>query len=55
MPITLLTHPSTSGVLHAGLTNGEVWHTIDYGDNWQQLPFKFSGIWRSMIVMEAGK
>jgi hypothetical protein len=55
MPVTLLTHPSTSGQLYAGLTNGDVWHSADYGDNWQQLPFNFTAIRRSLIVLESGK
>jgi photosystem II stability/assembly factor-like uncharacterized protein len=55
MPIALLTHPSTSGQLYAGLTNGDVWHSDDYGDNWQQLPINFKCLWRSLIVLESGK
>lgn len=54
MPIALLTHPTTSGLLYAGLTNGEVWQSSDYGDTWEKLPFKFSGIWRSLILLESG-
>ncbi len=52
MPVTLLTHLSTSGQLYAGLTNGDVWHSNDYGDSWQKLPFNFSSIWRSLIVLD---
>jgi photosystem II stability/assembly factor-like uncharacterized protein len=52
MPIALRTHPSTSGLLYAGLTNGDVWHSNDYGDTWENLPFNFSGIWRSLIVLD---
>jgi photosystem II stability/assembly factor-like uncharacterized protein len=55
MPIVLLTHPSKSGLLYAGLTNGEVWHSNDYGDTWDKLSFNFTGIWRSLIVLESGK
>jgi photosystem II stability/assembly factor-like uncharacterized protein len=55
MPIVLLTHPNTAGQLYAGLTNGDVWHSADYGDNWQKLPYKFSSLWRSLIVVEAEK
>ena len=53
MPISLLTHPSISGQLYAGLTNGEVWQSSDYGDTWEKLPFNFTGIWRSLIVLES--
>jgi photosystem II stability/assembly factor-like uncharacterized protein len=52
MPIVLHTHPSRSGLLYAGLTNGEVWQSNDYGDTWEKLPFKFSSIWRSLVVLE---
>jgi hypothetical protein len=55
LPIALLTHPSTSGQLYAGLTNGDVWRSDDYGDNWEKLPFNFSAIRRSLIVLESGK
>ena len=52
MPIALITSPTESGQIYAGLTNGEVWHSEDYGDSWQQLPFKLPPIRRSMILIE---
>jgi photosystem II stability/assembly factor-like uncharacterized protein len=52
MPISLVTHPEISGQLYAGLTNGQVWFSEDYGDNWQQLPVKFSRIYRSLLVQD---
>jgi hypothetical protein len=52
MPIALLTHPSSSGLLYAGLTNGDVWQSNDYGDTWEKLPFNLTGIWRSLIVLD---
>lgn len=55
MPISLLTHPSSSGLIYAGLTNGDVWQSDNYGDTWQQLPFKFKGMRRSLIVLEPNK
>ncbi len=51
MPIALQTLPSAPGHLYAGLTNGEVWHTPDYGDAWEQLPFNLKGIWLSLLVL----
>lgn len=54
MPLSLITHPSTSGLIIAGLTNGEVWQSSDYGDNWQQLPIKFNGL-RRLLLVEPGK
>lgn len=55
MPIALRTHSSTSGLIYAGLTNGDVWRSNDYGDTWERMSFNFSGIWRSLIVLESGK
>jgi photosystem II stability/assembly factor-like uncharacterized protein len=52
MPVALVTDPDASGHLYAGLTNGDVWHTGDYGKAWQQLPFNLSRVAHSMIVLE---
>jgi photosystem II stability/assembly factor-like uncharacterized protein len=51
MPIALVTHPAISGQLYAGLTNGQIWFSNDYGDHWQQIPVKFSRIFRSMLIL----
>ncbi len=51
LPIALVTDPSAPGHLYAGLTYGDVWHSSDYGDKWQKLPFSLGRIWRSMIVI----
>ena len=53
MPIALLTSPTESGQLYAGLTNGEVWHSEDYGEAWQKYPFNLPPIRRSMIMIES--
>jgi photosystem II stability/assembly factor-like uncharacterized protein len=52
MPYALLTDPAAPGHLYAGLSNGDVWHTVDYGDNWQQLPLNLGRIARSMILLQ---
>jgi len=52
MPIALVTHPAAPGLLYAGLTNGQVWQSQDYGDHWQQLPFRFSRVGHSMLVLD---
>lgn len=49
-PTALVTVPGAGGHLYAGLYNGEVWHTADYGDTWEQLPFNLGSIWFSMVV-----
>jgi hypothetical protein len=50
MAYALLTDPSAPGHLYAGLSNGDIWHTADYGDNWQQLPLNLGGIHHSLVV-----
>jgi len=51
MAYALLTDPESPGHLYAGLSNGDVWHTADYGDHWQQLPFNLGRVSRSMIML----
>ncbi len=51
MPYTLLTDPDAPGHLYAGLSNGDVWHTANYGDHWQQLPFNLEAIRTAMIML----
>src|SRR5262245_58748557 len=51
MAYALLTDPDAPGHLYAGLSNGDVWHSADYGDSWQQLPFSLNGIQRTMIAL----
>lgn len=53
MPYALLTDPESPGHLYAGLSNGEVWHTEDHGERWQQLPFNLGRIARTMIMLES--
>lgn len=51
MAYALLTDPAAPGHLYAGLSNGDMWHTIDYGDTWQQLLFNLGTISPSMIML----
>ena len=51
MPYALLTDRETPGHLYAGLSNGDVWHTTDYGDHWQQLPVNMGTVWTAMIML----
>jgi len=51
MPIALETAPESPGHLYAGTTQGQVWHSADYGDSWQKLPFEFPAAWRSMLIL----
>lgn len=54
MPYALLTVRDAGGQLYAGLSNGDVWHTADYGDSWQRLPFNLGSIHRSLVMLPAG-
>jgi hypothetical protein len=51
MAYALITDPEAAGHLYAGLSNGDVWFTGDYGDSWQQLPFNLGGIHRTLIML----
>lgn len=51
MPYALLTDSSEPGYLYAGLSNGDIWHSANYGDTWQQLPLNLGGIYRSLIMI----
>lgn len=48
---TLVTLPGAPGHLCAGLGNGDVWYSEDYGDSWEKLPFNLQGIWSSLLVL----
>jgi photosystem II stability/assembly factor-like uncharacterized protein len=51
MAYALITDPAAPGHLYAGLSNGDVWHTADYGDDWVKLPFNLGGIHRTLIMV----
>lgn len=51
MPYALITDPAAPGHLYAGLSNGDVWHSMNHGDNWVQMPFNLGGIHRSLVMM----
>ncbi|GAB4573338.1 MAG: glycosyl hydrolase [Anaerolineae bacterium] len=51
MPYALVTDPAAPGHLYAGLSNGVIWHTADYGDSWQQLPVKLPGVHYSLVIL----
>ena len=55
MPYALLTDPSAPGQVYAGLSNGELWHSVDHGDTWQQLPFRLGGIHRALLLLPEKK
>jgi len=51
MAYALVTVPGAPGHLYAGLSNGDVWHTSDYGDCWQQIPVNLGRIQYSMVIL----
>jgi photosystem II stability/assembly factor-like uncharacterized protein len=51
MPVTLVTIPGETGHLYVGTTHGQVWHTSDYGDTWQQLPLNLESIGLMMLLI----
>ena len=50
MPYALIADPAVSGLVYAGLSNGEVWHSADYGDSWRRLALTLPAI-HSMILL----
>ncbi|MGE5262577.1 MAG: WD40/YVTN/BNR-like repeat-containing protein [Acidobacteriota bacterium] len=52
MAYALLTDPNAPGHVYAGLSNGAVWHSANYGDAWEKLPFKLPNINRTMIALD---
>ena len=51
MPYALLTDPRSPGHVYAGLSDGEVWHSADYGEGWRRLPFGLKEIKRELILL----
>lgn len=51
MPYALLTDPEHPGHIFAGLSNGELWHSEDYGDSWHRSPLHLAGIHRELIML----
>jgi hypothetical protein len=51
MAYALATDPAHPGHLYAGLANGDVWFTQDYGNSWVKLLLNLGGIHHSMVVI----
>ncbi len=49
MPYAFVTDANAPGHVYAGLTNGDIWHSTDYGDSWAQLPLNVGSIHRALI------
>jgi hypothetical protein len=46
----LASDPVAPGQLYLASAHGEIWHSADYGDTWQQLPLNLGEIWFRLIV-----
>lgn len=51
MPYALITDPNLAGSLYAGLSDGVIWHSSDYGESWQQLPLRLPSIHRTLVML----
>ena len=51
MAYGLITDPLAPGHLYAGLSNGEIWSSTDYGDHWLCLPVNLGSIQRSLVMI----
>jgi photosystem II stability/assembly factor-like uncharacterized protein len=51
MAYALLTDPAAPGHLYAGLSNGDIWFSADYGDAWEKLPLNLGGIHRTLVML----
>ncbi|MCO6452227.1 MAG: hypothetical protein J5I90_15705 [Caldilineales bacterium] len=50
MAYSLQTDPDEGGYLYVGLSNGQVWFSGDYGDNWQQLPIELGRVGQMLVL-----
>ncbi len=53
MAYALLTDPDAPGHLYAGLSNGDIWFSAEYGDTWDKLPFNMGGIHRTLVLLSS--
>lgn len=51
MPYALIIEPEIVGSLYAGLSNGDIWHSLDRGESWMQLPLCLGGIRRALVMI----
>jgi photosystem II stability/assembly factor-like uncharacterized protein len=50
MASALVTDPQAPGHIYAGLANGDVWHSADYGDSWARLPLNLGAHLRTLVL-----
>jgi hypothetical protein len=52
MAYALVTDPGNSGHLYAGLSSGDVWFSVDFGDTWEKLPLNLVGINNMLLTRQ---
>jgi hypothetical protein len=50
MAYDLAVVPGLSGHIYAGLANGQIWHSDDYGNHWAEMPFNIGRVHKMMII-----
>jgi hypothetical protein len=50
MAYALLTDAQAPGHLYAGLSDGDIWHSADYGDSWQKVPLNLGAIGKLLLL-----
>jgi photosystem II stability/assembly factor-like uncharacterized protein len=50
----LAADPAATGHLYLSTMDGEVYHSADFGDSWQQLPFDLGAHWFRLLVQPGG-
>lgn len=50
-PYGLLTVADAPGHVYAVLQNGDIWHSEDHGDTWQQMPVNIGGVWYRAVLV----
>jgi photosystem II stability/assembly factor-like uncharacterized protein len=51
MPYALHTDRTATGHIYAGLGNGDVWFSQDYGNHWEKLPLNLGGIHTALLML----
>jgi hypothetical protein len=51
IPLSMAIDPEEPGTLYAGVPKGDVWRSPDPGGTWQEMPLRFRGIWRSILLL----
>lgn len=53
MPYALIPGRGPAGSIYAGLASGDIWHSLDRGESWRQMPVHLGAIRRCLVILEA--